>query len=390
MKAARLGRFDFQEKIYMKDVHGGDIWGASKRAGLSPEKILDFSSSLNPFGLPKKAASAIKDGLRYASPYPDPASFSLRQALSVFHSIDPGQIVPGNGSTELIYALPRVLRLKRALIAEPAFSEYRRSLELAGCRTESLVLREEDGFGFDLDRFSRKIKKGYGAVFVANPANPTGALLEKDTIIEAARLCKKAGAWLVVDEAFIDFREEGSVKSFAGKEKNLIVLRSMTKFYSMAGLRLGFLITGKGAAERFRKSMLPWSVNTLAACAAMGALKDSAYIRKTLGWLGPERVFLSNALSGLGLKVFPSSANFLMAKTSLNQPLAIEIRERLFGRGILIRDLSAFKGLGQRYLRVAVRTRQENRALISALRQELEVKRAKRVERARPEVKTPG
>ncbi|MBI5492695.1 MAG: threonine-phosphate decarboxylase [Deltaproteobacteria bacterium] len=359
----------------MKDIHGGDIWEASRRAGKSPGEILDFSSSLNPFGLPKKAASAVKDALRYVSPYPDPSSFLLRQALSIFHAIDTNGIVPGNGSTELIYALPRVLRPERALIVEPAFSEYRSSLELSGCRTESLVLREEEGFRLDLDSFGRKVKRGYGAVYIANPSNPTGALIGKETLMEAARLCRKNGAWLIVDEAFMDFCEDGSVKSSAGREKNLIVLRSMTKFFSMAGLRLGFLIANGSTAERFRKSLPPWSVNTLAAYAAMGAVNDRHYIDKTRAWLGAERDFLSGALSGLGLKVFPSSANFLMAKTGSTQPPANEIRERLLSRGILIRDLSAFKGLGRRYLRVAVRTRQEDKTLINALRQELEVKR---------------
>ncbi len=386
MKAA-CQPLSFLGESVMKDIHGGDIWEASRRAGKSPGEILDFSSSVNPFGLPKKAASAVKDGLRYASPYPDPASFSLRQALSIFHAIDPNDIVPGNGSTELIYALPRVLRPERALVVEPAFSEYRNSLELSGCRTESLVLREEEGFRLDLDRFDRKVKRGYGAVYVANPSNPAGALIGKETLMEAARLCRKSGAWLIVDEAFMDFCEEGSVKSSAGREKNLIVLRSMTKFFSMAGLRLGFLIADGGTAKRFRKSLLPWSVNTLAAYAAMGALKDRAYIKKTLGWLGPERAFFSNALAGLGLKVFPSSANFLMAKTAPNQPPANEIRERLLSYGILIRDLNAFKGLGQRYLRVAVRTKKENVKLVNALRRALEIKRINRTERPRPEVK---
>ncbi len=361
----------------MRDIHGGDIWEASRRASASPGDLLDFSSSVNPLGLPKKAAIALKRALRYASPYPDPSSFLLKSAIAEFHNVSPEEILPGNGSTELIYLMPGVLKPENALIIEPAFSEYRRSLELCACPVDSLVLKEEEGFRFDMERFRRRVKRGYGAVYIANPSNPAGALMEKDALIEAAFVCRDSGAWLVVDEAFMDFCEHASVKSHAVKFKNLIVLRSMTKFFSMAGLRLGFIIAHRDTVKRFQRYMPPWSVNTLASCAAIGALKDRAYMEKTHRWLGAERDFLSVSLCRLGLKVSPSSANFLIFKTSPPQPAARQLSEELFRRGILIRDLSAFKGLGPRHLRVAVRTRQENRKLIGALRLALKAGRGK-------------
>lgn len=351
----------------MKDIHGGDIWKAASISGIPAAEILDFSASINPFGLPRGAAQAVRKGLRLSGAYPEPSAHSFVKALSRFHSVHEDEISPGNGSTELIYLIPGVFKPKKALIVEPAFSEYARSLRLHGSCVEAFTLKEKDGFAFDLAGFSERLKKGYCLAYLSNPANPTGAVIPKDALREAARLCRRHSTTLVIDEAFTDFCEEASLKKEASR-LNVIVLRSMTKFFSMAGLRLGFLFGPRAAVKRFTELRPPWSINTMAIGAGIAALEDRAYIEKTIRWLNNERSYLFNGLKALeAVKPYPSSANYLMARIGKKGMNAPRLRGLLSRRGILIRDLSAFKGLGPEYLRVAVRKRRDNEMLLKVL-----------------------
>ncbi len=352
----------------MKDIHGGDIWRVSREASKKPAEILDFSASINPLGLPPKAALAIKRSLKLVPPYPDPGSVDLREALSSFHGVRPDEVLPANGSTQLIHLIPEVLRPKAALIVEPAFSEYRASLKRSGCRAGGFLLRESEGFSLDLKRLERRLRRGYGLLYIANPANPTGALIEKEAMLAVASLCASCGTTLVVDEAFMDFAEAESIKREAARLKGVIVLRSLTKFFSMAGLRLGFMISDRRLIKMFAEALPPWSINTLAAAAAEAALKDKRYRMATWRWLDAERPFLLNGLKGIpGLKPFPSGANFFLVKITRPSVTAPLLKAALLEKGMLIRELSAFPGLGQGYFRVAVRSRRENRLLIGSL-----------------------
>ncbi|MBI5588733.1 MAG: threonine-phosphate decarboxylase [Deltaproteobacteria bacterium] len=352
----------------MKDIHGGDIWRASAESGFELTSLMDFSASINPLGLSPKARAAIKEALRLAPPYPEPYAASLRAALASYHSVAPEELIAGNGSTEFIYLLPQVYRSERALIVEPAFSEYGKALRLSGCAVESFMLREDAGFSLDIKRFAGAVKKGYGLVYIGNPSNPTGSVVEKETVLEAAGILERYGSTLVVDEAFADFSETRSVKREAVKRKNIVVLRSMTKFFSMAGLRLGFIVANSSIVKRFAGRLPPWSVNTVASFAAAASLKDTRYIERTRRWLASERAFLFKALSAIkGLTVYPSEANFLMVRINCPGVAAPDVREALLKLGILVRDLSAFRGLGPEYMRFAVRKRDENVALTDGL-----------------------
>ncbi|MBI5235626.1 MAG: threonine-phosphate decarboxylase [Deltaproteobacteria bacterium] len=353
----------------MKDVHGGNIWEA---ASVLPGKgrILDFSASINPLGTPPSVVSAILAGLDMLSPYPDPQNIALRNALSDFHSngIEPCHVLPCNGSTEAIHLLPRVFKPHRVLIAEPAFSEYRASLASSGAVVNVLKLKEADGWALNLGRLDSALARGYDLFYIANPANPTGALIDKDTLISVARVCAKRKTIMVVDEAFVDFCEHESLKREAIRLENVIVLRSMTKFYSMAGLRLGYVVACERLIKKLGVAMAPWSVNTLASFAGQAALKDTAYHGRTLEWFEKERVYLAKGLGSLsGVVVYPSAANFFMARLSGDYTNAALLKQSLFERRILIRELGAFPCLGQGYFRVAIRTRAENNRLLSVL-----------------------
>lgn len=356
----------------MKDVHGGNIWEACARAGLPLDEIIDFSASINPLGIPKAAAAAVRSGLALTGPYPDPDSKALVAAISEGHGVEAADIIPGNGSTEFIFLMPRILKPKRALIAEPAFSEYRAALELTGCRVDSITSRRSASFSLDLGRLDAMLRRGYDVFILANPANPTGAVLEKDAVLEVARLCARQSTTFVVDEAFADFCENVSIKAEAGRLKNTVVLRSMTKFFSMAGLRLGFIVSNRRLIKGFAREKPPWSVNTLASFAGVAALKDSRYAGKTLRWLSVERPALFEGLSGIkGITPYPSVANYIMARIDHPQTDALSLRDALFRKKILVRELAAFRGLGRSYFRVAVRSAEDNRLLLEGMKEAL-------------------
>lgn len=352
----------------MKDIHGGNIWKASRVAGIPSENIIDFSASINPLGLSPRGTAAIKKSLRFISPYPDPSSSSIVEAFAGYHGISPGEILPGNGSTEFIHLLPAFLKPDSALIVEPAFSEYRKALRYNGCRADSFILNEEAGFSIDIGRLKKRISKGYDLLYIANPANPTGAVTGKEGIIEVARFCERLGTTLVIDEAFVDFCEDESIKKEAVGLKNVVVLRSMTKFFAMAGLRLGYIIAHRDTIKKFAKRVPPWSVNTLAGGAAE-SVRDRDYIKKVHRWLAAEKGFIHKGLGSIkGIRVFDGAANFLMIKITDASLDAMVLKSILFKKGILIRDLSAFRGLGPDYFRIAIRKRRENEILIMALK----------------------
>ncbi|MBI4950199.1 MAG: threonine-phosphate decarboxylase [Deltaproteobacteria bacterium] len=348
-------------------THGGNIWEAAKRLGIDPLNIIDFSASINPFGPSKKALNALRSSLSLIPPYPDPDSQGLKRALSARHGVPEGAILPANGSTELIHLIPRVFRPKKALIVGPAFSEYGRALKLGGAKVAEFVLDWRDAFRLDEKRLERRVE-GSDMVFIGNPSNPAGASLSREEVLSVAALCGKKGAILVVDEAFADFAEDVCIIKDAPSLRNVIALRSMTKFYSMAGLRLGFAVASVPVIEKMGKHIPPWSVNTLASVAAIASLTDARYIERTSKWAVAEREFLSSSLERLRcLRVFPSSANFIMALIEAGALDAAGLKKRLIKKGLLIRDLGDFAGLGKAFFRVSLKKRVDNAALLSEL-----------------------
>lgn len=352
----------------MNKTHGGNIWKIAKENGLRPEDIIDFSASINPFGPSPRAMDAIKSAATLLGHYPEPQADSMKSELAFFHKLPEENILAGNGSTQFIYLIPQVLKPKAALLIEPAFSEYRNSLIANHCTVDEIVLREEDDFCLDRDRLFDALKKGYDILYMGNPANPTGVATDKKTVIDIAAECKKYGTALVVDEAFIDFVEEESVKAETALMDNLIVLRSMTKFFAMPGLRLGYIIAHKNIIKQFEKFMPPWSVNTLALIAGIESLKDKEYINRTRGWLRQENdSFLKEVKEKSFLKVYPTKTNFLLMKILLEDVTANALREELLKEGVIIRDCSTFVGLGSNFFRVAIRNEKENQYLICCI-----------------------
>jgi len=346
------------------DSHGGNIYRISRQAGLPESGLLDFSASINPLGMPRGAKAAITASLKgnaeALSHYPDPEATRLRSAIAISHGIDESRVIVANGSTELIYLIPRALRPGIVLLTSPTFSEFSRAALASGANIKHLSLKKAEGFSVNAPDFIDAMK-GADMAVLCNPNNPTGLMLEKESVLEIAAMAKRQRCVLLVDEAFMDFCPEGSV---LGEENPyLIVLRSLTKFYALAGLRLGFGYFPKALMTRMRKLKEPWSVNTLSQIAGVAALKDTPYTEKTLRLISRERRYLAESLGIMGHRPYPSSANYLMMEVGD----AAELTSKLLGQGVAVRDCGNFRGLGSSHIRVAVRSRRDNDALLEAL-----------------------
>lgn len=364
--------------------HGGNVYAAARTANRSLNELVDFSASINPVGLPASVQRAIRHGLSRAIHYPDPDQRELRRALGEYHGVDPARLVLGNGSIELIYALPRALGIRHALILGPTFSEYERALRAAGGRCSYVHASSSSGYAPPLRKAYRLLHRqdatasgparlryssipSFDAVFVCQPNNPTGQALTHREMTRLYDVAAGAGAWLIVDEAFIDFCNQCSVIEEIERWPRLVLLRSFTKAYAMPGLRIGYAIAHHTVIERLRAVLPPWSVNVVAEQAALAALNDESYRRRSLEMISRERDQMLDRLQRVpGLRVVPSSANFLLFE--LLKGSASRLTALLLEYGIVIRDCTNIPGIRTQALRIAVRTPADNARLFRALR----------------------
>ncbi|MBI4825583.1 MAG: threonine-phosphate decarboxylase [Nitrospirae bacterium] len=343
--------------------HGGNIYRIADELGIPEERLIDFSASINPLGISEKVKGVINRELDNLVNYPDPDTKMLRHKIAEYNGIGPETIICGNGSTELIYLIPRALKPKKVLIPAPTFSEYERACRLSSeLRIVSYELNEENGFEVIPNGFI-KAMQGCDMAFLCNPNNPTGHLLEKDDMLRIAEAARKMKCYLIVDEAFIDFVPGGSVIRDVQENPYLIVLRSMTKFYALTGLRIGYGVFHGDLIDRIKEFKEPWTVNTLAQQAAITAVQDDEYAAETYELIKREKDFLEKGFQELNIEYLPSSVNYYLLKTEDAQG----ITSGLIGKGILARDCSNFKGLNSSYIRVAVKSRGNNEVLLKEL-----------------------
>ncbi len=359
----------------MTVVHGGNIYELSARAGCSPDDILDFSASINPIGPPPGLARILSGCFHRLASYPDIHNELLTEAISKFHGIGPEYIAIGNGSTELIYWLPHALGISKALVVLPTFGEYAKAFELQGTRLQKLFSTPEDRFQPTIEQLETALQKdALDAVLITHPASPSGSLLDSGTISWIAENSGKSGRpFFLIDEVFIDFCEQASLKRFLDRSQNLAIIRSFTKFYGVPGLRIGYLLAPPRVASQVRNNLPPWSVSTLAQAAGAYCFTQDEYRRKTLDVVAKQRQRLAGRLSTIpGLEVFPAQANYLLVQMDRRLPPASRLKWDIFERNrILIRDCGSFEGLDDRYFRVAVRLEDQNDRLIAAIQQAL-------------------
>ena len=352
--------------------HGGNVFSLARQLGTTADGITDFSASINPLGLSPLVKQSLIDALNTLVHYPDTNHQELKQALADFHGVSATSIVPANGSTELIYQLPLLLKGRRALIVSPAFSEYERALAMHQWEIHPFILEPENGFELDLGRLENLLCDGYQVLYLCNPGNPSGKLYPLPVIEQVAGICTRYGVFLVLDEAFMDFCEDASAKKLVTELDNAIILRSMTKFFAIPGLRLGYAIAGEKVAAQLEAISIPWNVNTLALVAGVSALQDAAHNRRTIEIVRDGRNFLYEHLGRFqALRRYPSEANFLLLELT-NSFTAAELKIRLLDSRVLIRDCANFIGLTPSFFRIAVRTGAENSRLLEYLERILE------------------
>ena len=347
--------------------HGGNVFTVARTLGVTPDQIIDFSASINPLGMSAMVRKSLICSLDNLIHYPDTSHAELKQALAKFHALAPAHFTIANGSTELIYNLPAMLHGNKALIISPSFSEYVRALGQHHWETQHFILTPENNFSIDTEKLELVLADGIDALFLCNPGNPNGTLYPQRVIEKIYSLCLSAGTFLVLDEAFMDFCEEASAKRMIVHSDNAIILRSMTKFFGVPGVRLGYAISNATLAERLDSMGGPWSVNTMALAAGTAALQDVQHNQESLEFIRLERRALFERLAQFAqLKIYPSSANYLLVEIREGMT-SRELKERLLPYRILIRDCASFMGLSDRFFRIAVRTSDENNRLLECL-----------------------
>lgn len=346
--------------------HGGNVEEISRTYDIKEDEIIDFSANINPVGISMEVKKAMIEALDKVERYPDITYYELKKAIEEYEKVDMNKIILGNGAAEVIFNIARGLKPKKALLPAPTFVEYEDSLTSVECEVKHYKLKED----FNLDSgFIEEIKEDIDIVFICNPNNPTGVLTNKEYILEVLKKANKYNTTVVMDESFLDFvkeKEEFSAIGLINEYENLIVVKSLTKFFAFPGIRVGYGITANvNYINSINNISIPWAINTVAVAGAVAALKQKDYINKSIEYVKAEKEYLFNKLSEFRcLKVYKPSVNFIFFKDIKG----LNLKENLLKYGILIRSCDNYIGLDKGYYRVAVRTREENNSLLKALR----------------------
>jgi threonine-phosphate decarboxylase len=341
--------------------HGG-IYSTDMK--LDP-KIIDFSSNVNPLGFPSSVKNVIKKNTSLLSVYPDPNSSNLKNDLERYIGISKNQIVVGNGATEIIYNFCKAFIRKnnRVIIPIPTFGEYEAAARLQGAYISYLKTMDLNEHISDLQDLITK--NNY--IFLCNPNNPTGTLVTRKNMLKILEAAYDKSALVFLDECFIEL-VPGSNESLISNLKefnNLFILRSLTKSFGLAGLRIGYGLGNKKIIDVLTRIKIPWNVNALAQKAASVALSSKSHLYKTRKLIKNELAFMTSSISKIkNFSCYPSSTNFILLESKIDSKT---IQKNLIKKKLLVRDCSTFRGLDNKFIRIAVRTHKENVKLVEAL-----------------------
>lgn len=328
------------------DVHGDSM---------VPAGSADFAVNVHGDGPPAHIRAVLDAALDRAAAYPDDTA--ARAAAAGRHGRDAGDVLVTNGAAEALHLLATIVRARHAVCVHPAYTQPEAALRRAGMRVTRALRRAEDGWRLD----PSTVPRDADLVVVANPNNPTGTLDDPETL---AALCR-AGRVTVVDEAFLDFVADQAPVSLAGRTDlpGLVVVRSVTKLWGLAGVRAGYLVGSPGLVARCVAARPPWATSALALAAVQACARDETYRRRVAAEVAGARSRLAAALARLpGVTVAEGAANFLLARVADGR----RVHAELLDRGVAVRP-STFPGLGPDYLRVAVRDPLANDRLVAAL-----------------------
>lgn len=350
-------------------THGGDIYSAREKGA---RNIIDFSANINPLGLPARVKEAIIQGLDTCVHYPDPLCRELTAAIADFEQVPTDFILCGNGAADIIFRMTLACKPKKALVLAPTFAEYETALESVGCQVTHYFLEEQKNFRLD-EGFIASLTADIEMVFLCNPNNPTGQLMEKTLLEQIARTCEEKNIWLVIDECFMDFvhqYDQYSMKDTLAQYKNMMILKAFTKNFAMPGIRLGYGMTGNSHLHHQLSAVgQPWSVSIPAQLAGVQALKEKDYIEKSFQSLTQEKEYLVSELNKLRIKYYAPAANYILLnlRDIEKEHENFDFKEALFKQDILIRDCSNYEGLEKGYYRIAIKSHEDNEKLIHIL-----------------------
>ena len=355
--------------------HGGNVELLARQIGCGVDEIADMSSNLNPLGPPDGFERFVADHLRSLERLPEADASTLVHTFCEKRDIDPETTIAGNGTTWFIYTLPLALASRKALILGPTYSDYGDGCRTAGLSPSFLTAAPKQDFYPDLARLSRTADR-YDTVFICNPNNPTGSLVSKEDLMEVA--ASHRATMFVVDESYLPFVPDAQEQSLVCRTdiNNLIVLSSMSKIFTVPGMRIGFLTAHPDTVQKVMRFYQPWSVNAIAQKAAVYLLEthpdDSPFLVQTRKYIREERELFFQKLEEMpGIRPFPSAASFLLARLT-GSLKARELCRRVGRNKILIRNCSNFHGLAEdEFVRFSLKDRRLNLKLSRILRSEL-------------------
>lgn len=345
--------------------HGGNAKEISRKNKIDYDKIIDFSANINPLGMPSRVKKAIIEGVSEIEKYPDITYFELKCAIENFENIHRENLILGNGAAEVLFNVVRGINPRTTLILAPTFSEYEEAVRAIDGHIIYYYLKEEADFNIQEDILNY-INSDLDLMFICNPNNPTGVITEIDLLKKILIKAKKDNVKLIIDESFLDFVEEDfSMIKYINEYDNLIIMKSLTKFFALPGIRIGYAICSNLALKEKIENISPaWNINILAEIATKASFLEENYIKKSRRFIDHEKKSLYNEIREIEeIKVFKPSVNFILLKTLIK----IDLKNELLKNNILIRSCSNYLGLDDNYYRVAVRNQKDNKQLIKSM-----------------------
>lgn len=337
--------------------HGGDIYRNQIR--------LDFSVNTNPLGMPDPVKEALHQAVEEAENYPDIRAQALSAAVAEQLQVQKEQLVFGNGASELFHAVLHAIKPSKILIPVPSFLGYEEAAKAIDCEVIFYEMKKEENFCLT-DRILDVLDENISLVFLANPNNPVGNLVEPELIFQIAEKCRQCDITLVLDECFMELTGKEQTYSFLKRLDefpNVVVIRAFTKLYAIPGVRLGYLVCEQNLAEKIRLQLPEWNLSVFAQRAGVAAIKEQEYIARAVVCIQTQRQFLLEELQAAGCSVFDSDADYLLFYSEM------PLYELFLQHGILIRDCSNFRGLQRGYYRIAVKSEEQNRMFAEVLRE---------------------
>jgi threonine-phosphate decarboxylase len=356
-------------------AHGGQLRELAAEFGVPETSLLDFSASIHPHPPSDLVVETLCGALRartILTTYPDMHYIALEEAIAAYVQVGVQAIAIGSGVMPLLGAALCALRPRRCLVPVPAFAEYRKALDTCGVECCTFTSTQDKGFLLDGARVAARLKaSGAQAVLLANPQSPSGRLTSAEELLRLHEAASALGATIIVDEAFIDYSPEDSLSQRASKSPGLIVLRSLTKFFAMPGLRVAYAVSCPEQRAAIESRVPAWPVGSIAAEAARMVLQDRPSIVRIRTTNATERSWLAEQLQALGLSVFPSAANYLLIKIDESRNGPEFWRRLIVEHRVVLRSCANFEGLDEHYFRMGVRTRSQNELLVRALKEVL-------------------